>query len=187
MRLSVAGDDTREWGRLLVGFRGMRRLGWLGFLLLSGAVTGCDHVTKHVAATQLGAAGRTIVPGVLDLVRVGNTDTAFSLIGDLLPMHTRIQILTVLTCVFVVVLCAVVAVRWRRASVLERLAGALLLGGALGNTIDRLVRGHVIDWIHVHHWPAFNVADIALTVGVGLLLLESWTSKAARATGSATP
>jgi signal peptidase II len=163
----------------------MRRLGGLGFLLLSVAVTGCDHVTKHLAATALSATGRTIVPGVLDLVRVGNTDTAFSLIGDLLPVHTRIQLLTVVMCVFVVVLCAVVATRWRRARTLERVAGAVLLGGALGNTIDRLVRGHVIDWIHVHYWPVFNVADIALTVGVGLLLLESWTRKAAPATGRA--
>ena len=55
---------------------------------------------------------------------------------------------------------------------------ALILGGALGNVIDRLRHGYVIDFVHVHwqehYFPAFNVADAAITVGAGLLLLDAW-------------
>jgi signal peptidase II len=55
---------------------------------------------------------------------------------------------------------------------------ALILGGAVGNAVDRLLRGHVVDFIHVHwferwYFPAFNVADSAITVGAGLLILDS--------------
>jgi signal peptidase II len=57
-------------------------------------------------------------------------------------------------------------------------AFALIIGGALGNLIDRLVYGHVIDFIDVYyktwHWPTFNIADSAITVGAGLLLLDAW-------------
>jgi signal peptidase II len=55
---------------------------------------------------------------------------------------------------------------------------ALVLGGALGNVIDRIEHGYVVDFIHVHwdraYFPAFNVADAAITVGAGLLLLDAW-------------
>jgi signal peptidase II len=47
-----------------------------------------------------------------------------------------------------------------------------VLGGALGNMVDRIVRGYVVDFIHVKGWPIFNVADIAVVVGVGLMLLS---------------
>ena len=59
-------------------------------------------------------------------------------------------------------------------------AFALIIGGALGNLIDRLVYGHVIDCIDVYyktwHWPTFNIADSAITVGAGLLLLDAWVT-----------
>lgn len=58
------------------------------------------------------------------------------------------------------------------------LAFALIIGGALGNLIDRLAYGHVIDFIDVYyntwHWPTFNIADSAITIGAGLLLLDAW-------------
>lgn len=60
------------------------------------------------------------------------------------------------------------------------LAFALIIGGALGNLIDRLVYGHVIDFIDVYyktwHWPTFNIADSAITLGAGLLLLDAWAA-----------
>ncbi|MEN8108378.1 MAG: signal peptidase II [Pseudomonadota bacterium] len=70
------------------------------------------------------------------------------------------------------------------------LAFSLILGGAIGNLIDRLVYGHVIDFIDVYfqswHWPTFNIADSAITIGAGLLLLDAWlthrhSQKASRA------
>ena len=63
---------------------------------------------------------------------------------------------------------------------LEAIGWALVLGGAIGNLIDRLLFGYVIDFLDVYyqnwHWPAFNVADSAITVGVGLLLLDAMRS-----------
>ena len=63
----------------------------------------------------------------------------------------------------------------------EAAAWALVLGGALGNLIDRILYGYVIDFLDVYygewHWPAFNVADSAITVGVGMLLLDSFRAR----------
>jgi len=85
------------------------------------------------------------------------------------------------------VLAFVVAVLWQRsptgmaASRLSRLGLSLVLGGALGNFYDRLVRGSVTDFLDFHiasyHWYAFNAADSALTVGVGLILLDLLRSR----------
>jgi signal peptidase II len=72
---------------------------------------------------------------------------------------------------------AAVAASWKAAS--ERLAWALVLSGALGNGLDRLLCGPVIDFVDLHHWPVFDVADIAVSVGIGLLLLTklSWIAQ----------
>lgn len=63
---------------------------------------------------------------------------------------------------------------------LERAAFGLILGGALGNAADRLLRGAVVDWIDVHwgayHWPAFNAADVGISAGVAVLVLDAWRS-----------
>lgn len=71
---------------------------------------------------------------------------------------------------------------------IEAAAWALILGGALGNLIDRILFGYVIDFIDVYygdwHWPAFNIADSAITIGVGLLLIDSLRKRDARAPAS---
>jgi signal peptidase II len=61
----------------------------------------------------------------------------------------------------------------------------LILGGALGNTSDRVIRGYVVDFIHVPHWPVFNFADVWVTVGVALVLWSrlGWTGPAPRRDG----
>jgi len=67
----------------------------------------------------------------------------------------------------------------RTASSTSRLAVALVAGGALGNLVDRLRFSYVVDFIHVRYWPVFNVADIAIVAGAGLLLIASFASRAA--------
>ena len=57
---------------------------------------------------------------------------------------------------------------------IEGLGYATALAGAIGNHGDRLFRGHVVDWIHVHHWPVFNVADACLVAGMALIVLAQW-------------
>jgi signal peptidase II len=152
----------------------MRRLNGILFLLLLVGVVGCDHATKRLAAAELANRGPvSLVPGVLDLRYVTNTDTAFSVLGGLLSAETRFYVLLISMGIATLAIALWVGQRWRSAMRMERVAGALLLGGALGNLLDRLLRGHVIDFIHISYWPVFNVADIALCIGAGLLLLAA--------------
>ena len=92
-----------------------------------------------------------------------------------------------------VLLIAAVSLHWWRRRVdgqlgrLEPLAYTLILAGALGNVADRVVRGYVVDFIHLHHWPIFNVADVAIVVGAALLAwsLREQLSDRASPTGPA--
>jgi signal peptidase II len=151
----------------------MRR--WTGSLLLILAlvgVVGCDHTSKQLVARHLGETqGLDLIAGVLELRRVENTDTAFNLLGGLLDPSGRRALILCLQGVAIATILGWVVRRWRGSRTVERVAVALVLGGALGNFSDRLIRGSVIDFIHVPYWPVFNVADIALCVGIGLFLL----------------
>lgn len=78
-----------------------------------------------------------------------------------------------------------VVIRWwqrRRASALEQVAYALLVGGAVGNLLDRFLRGYVVDFIHVWRWSVFNVADIAVVAGA--LLLAALSQRSATTAGA---
>jgi signal peptidase II len=146
-----------------------RAMGWL-LILFTLALVGCDHATKAVAQTALGRRGPVaILPGLLDLHYAENRDTAFSLTRVL---HFQGKG-AVLAAAAVVGLCAVIFAWWRRrrASTAEQAAYALLLAGALGNALDRLRRGYVVDFIEIRHWPIFNVADIAVVAGAVLLAI----------------
>ncbi len=150
----------------------MRNLGRLAFVGLVLGVTGCDHATKHwiLSRVQEGQSWN-VMSGVLEIRNTFNTDTAFSLLGAFIPLHARLALLRAGAWIGVAALLLFTVARWKRFVVFERVALALVLGGALGNAIDRLLRGHVIDFIYVHYWPVFNVADVAITAGVALLLL----------------
>lgn len=147
-----------------------RRFGWIGFFLLMTLVVGCDHGTKHLAASHL-AEPVEVVNGVLDLRLAQNTDTAFSLLGSVMETSTRRIVITLVAGLVTALAVGFVLARWRQLVSLERLAAALVVGGAIGNFSDRLLRGHVIDFIHVEHWPVFNVADIAISLGVVALVI----------------
>jgi len=135
------------------------------------ALVGCDHVTKLAAKAELEThAPRPLITSVLDLRYTENTDVAFNLLrwvsapvrGPLLLVFGVIAILAV----------AGVLLRWRGSEV-SRVALVFVLAGALGNYLDRAFRGYVIDFIHVPHWPVFNVADIWVTGGIALLLVAN--------------
>jgi signal peptidase II len=148
-----------------------RALGWL-LMLMTLALVGCDHATKAVAQSAL--AGRkpvALLPGVLDLRYAENHDTAFSLLRGI-EWPGKVVTLAVLSMLQI----AVVLFLWwrhRRASLVEQAGYALVIAGAIGNALDRFGRGFVIDFIHLHRWPVFNVADVAIVAG-GLLLLLSF-------------
>jgi signal peptidase II len=149
------------------------------------SLVGCDHATKAAAQDSL-LPGRviTLIRGWLDLRYTENFDTAFSLTRTWSGGSKAV----VLTLAAVVMCAAVVVVAWRRrnrAPTIERVALALVLAGAIGNTLDRASRGYVVDFIHIHHWPVFNAADVFIVVGAILLAWRSGTSGQAhrRSTG----
>ncbi|AEH10377.1 MULTISPECIES: signal peptidase II [Protofrankia] len=122
-----------------------------------------DVVTKIAAVASLSdRAPIELLPGVLDLRLTRNPGAAFSIAGGA-------------TVLFSIVALVVVVIIVRTARTLTSLSWAvvlgLLLGGALGNLSDRIfrapapLRGHVVDWIHLHNWPVFNIADSAIVIG----------------------
>ncbi|MBI4477857.1 MAG: signal peptidase II [Acidobacteria bacterium] len=116
----------------------------------------------------------TIVPGLVDLTHVQNTGAAFGLLNTAeFPFKT-----TILAVVAALALMGIAMYSARLAphQKIARAALALVLGGAVGNLIDRLRYGYVVDFVDVywreHHFWAFNVADAAISVGVVLMMLD---------------
>jgi signal peptidase II len=148
-----------------------RILHWLLGALLVGLV-GCDHATKIAAHATLGE-GRvvTVIPNVLDLRYAENRGTAFSLFD---AAHGR-GAMWLLVAVSMLAIIAIGVYWWRvrHHGAPTQLACALVVAGAIGNLADRAVRGFVVDFVHLHHWPIFNVADVAITIGVAMLLVVS--------------
>ncbi|MFH1139949.1 MAG: signal peptidase II [Pseudomonadota bacterium] len=153
---------------------------WLGVALWGGGTIVLDQLTKLAATEFLAPVGLVkIIPGFLNLAFVLNPGAAFGLFGGQ-PGGSRIIILTALAAAALgVVVLLLVGAKPR-----ERLfvAGlAMTAGGAVGNIIDRLRLGSVIDFVDVfvstYHWPTFNVADIGITVGAGLIVIHLWKQK----------
>ncbi|MBF0153296.1 MAG: signal peptidase II [Magnetococcales bacterium] len=131
-----------------------------------------DQVTKWIATQALGQGSVVILPGYLDLVIVHNVGAAFGLFTGL-PTTWRIGILAGVAIVAIVLMLHLLR---QAESYWSASALALVLGGALGNLMDRLRLGWVVDFVHVHwhdlSWPVFNLADSAITLGIGILLWE---------------
>jgi signal peptidase II len=123
-----------------------------------------DQVSKHTIGTSIQPGQvKTLVPGVLHLVYVRNTGVAFGVLGG------GGAIVYALEGVALVALIAYLAARPARTWLW--LPTGMLLGGAIGNLIDRVALGSVIDFIKLPDWPAFNVADMSITFGVIILVL----------------
>lgn len=148
------------------------------WLWLSVAVIALDQVAKFLVTTLLELYERVEVLPVLDFTLLHNTGAAFSMLagasGWQRPFFIGLGI---------VVSVLLVAWIWRspRGDKLLPFALALILGGALGNLIDRVRLGYVIDFIHVHwgaaYFPAFNVADSAITIGAVLLIIDAFRER----------
>jgi signal peptidase II len=143
----------------------------LPLALLVVGLVGCDHGTKLLAEHELrGQAPVAVVDRLVQLDYTENRDIGFSLLRTV-PEDVRLPLVLFATSAMVIAL-GVLAVRRRRA--VERIALGVVLAGALGNFLDRVVRGYVIDFVRVPHWPVFNVADVWIAIGVGLLLWFGW-------------
>ncbi len=135
--------------------------------MLSMAVLILDQSTKYFVRTGLTQFDIVHVLPVLNLVHVENVGSAFGLFKTL----GNAFFIAVAACASLFVSFLIVKDRDNRA------AFSLILGGAAGNLADRIMYGHVVDFLDLHageyHWPAFNVADSALTVGIFLILVQS--------------
>ena len=145
------------------------------YLAISLAVLFLDQWTKGVITRTMDVhQSRSVVSDFFDLTYVRNTGAAFGLFASVDSSLKAILLNTVAVAVFLIV--SVYALRSSHRSVRLQVGLALILGGAVGNLLDRVRFGYVVDFLDFavsgHHWPAFNVADSAICVGVGLLFLD---------------
>lgn len=138
-------------------------------LVLIGSVGAIDFATKCWALT-LPAGGVSLLP-FMDLRLSFNTGISFGLLAaEDVHGYVILIVVTLLVSVFFLGLA------WRATSGLERAGHGAIVGGALGNLLDRLPDGAVTDFVDLHmgawHFPTFNVADVAITLGVAMLLLS---------------
>jgi signal peptidase II len=144
-------------------------------IFVAAAVVILDQLTKAMVRPTLALHQSVeLIPGFLDLTRVHNTGAAFGMLNDIdFPLKTLVLSL--------VALLALAGVAWYASSVpltdrLARIGVAGVLGGAIGNLIDRAKDGYVLDFVDAYygtwHFWAFNVADAAITIGVIFMILD---------------
>ena len=144
------------------------------WFLVSAVIIVADQMTKAIVLGRFAPGERLEVTGFFSLVLAFNEGAAFSFLAGAGGWQTP------LLAAFAVAASIVVSVLLMRSPgrMLFCAGLALILGGALGNLIDRLRFGHVVDFLDFHaggwHWPAFNVADSAITIGAALLIMDGF-------------
>ena len=150
---------------------------WIWLLLVFSIVL-VDQYSKFLVVERLNLFDRFTLTSYLDLIRLHNSGAAFSLFASDSGWH-RWPLILVSAGV------GTILIGWliRNASsspALQNTAFAMIAGGAVGNLIDRLNQGYVVDFILFHigqwHFPAFNVADSCITIGLILFLIETYRS-----------
>ena len=152
--------------------RDLSRLKWLGLSLLALIL---DQLSKLVVVNSMQLYQSIPITSFFKLTYVRNTGAAFSFLSDAGGWQ---RWFFAGLAILISMIIAVWLTRLKQHETLLAVALSLVLGGAIGNLIDRLAYGYVIDFLDVYyqtwHWPAFNVADSAITLGVMLMLLESF-------------
>lgn len=154
----------------MVAFRGRASELWT-----AAAIVAVDQATKALVRARLPLhESVTVIPGFFDLTHVRNTGAAFGLLNTVDFAYK--PVVMVLVAVVALLAVGVYAFTLPPGQRLARWGLALILGGAIGNLIDRATAGFVVDFVDVYwrgiHFWAFNVADSAITVGVTLMLLD---------------
>jgi signal peptidase II len=151
---------------------------------IAAAILLLDQITKGVIKAHVSTWQTLIViPGFFNIVHAENPGMAFSLLADATGLWRNVLLiglsLAVAGFIALLLLRGGVAQHW-----LVRAGLALVLGGALGNLYDRAVHGTVTDFVEVyagtHYFPAFNVADSAISVGAAFLILDMWRTRERR-------
>ena len=154
----------------------------LKYLWLSLAIIIADQISKTLMVNWLDLYERVAVLPFFNLTLAHNTGAAFSFLAGAGGWQRWFFVL------LAVVISTVLVIWMKRLAAtarVEAISLALIIGGAIGNVIDRLIYGYVIDFLDVYvgtyHWPAFNIADSAICIGAILLIIDSFRKPAANA------
>lgn len=145
------------------------------WLWLALAVVVADQITKRLVARGIPQGGQiTIIPGFFNLVHTNNRGVAFGILAD--AHSTGVVWLLIAFSLAVMGLVAWLLTSDRIPGLSGQVGAALILGGAAGNVLDRLIRHSVVDfldfYVSTYHWPAFNLADSAIVIGGGLIVFS---------------
>lgn len=143
------------------------------YFIVAIVIIALDLITKNIAQLYLSDKSVSVIPGFFDLVLVWNTGAAFGILGQA-PEMIRKLILVGSSTVAALATTFYVLKKYSNLSWIEIISLSLIAGGAVGNLYDRLFIGAVRDfldfYISNHHWPAFNVADASITLGIGIFI-----------------
>jgi signal peptidase II len=154
------------------------KIKYLLLLAISGAVITIDQVVKMYVHTHFHLQEEMVVlPKFFNLTYLQNTGAAFGIFAELPPAYREVFFLVMPPIALLIIL--MLLRQYKEGDRAGIVALSLVFGGAIGNYIDRLRFHYVIDFLDFHideayHWPAFNVADMAIVVGVGLLMFLEW-------------
>jgi signal peptidase II len=143
---------------------------WLPFVILA-----LDQFTKELIRRTLELhESLVVIPGIVDFTHVRNTGAAFGILDDADFPYKTLVIAAIATAGLIGV--AMYSISLGRQQLMARIGLALIIGGAAGNLIDRVLVGYVVDFVDVYwrdyHFWAFNVADSAITIGVAVMILD---------------
>ncbi len=155
-----------------------KKIGMMPWLWVSAVIIALDLYTKHLASSMLVYATPVKVLPVFNLTLLHNPGAAFSFLGDADGWQRWLfSGIAIVVSGFLIVWLK----QLRNHQTWLAIALALILGGALGNLYDRLTLGYVVDFLHFHwnesYFPAFNIADSAITVGAGMLIIDAVFNK----------
>ena len=153
---------------------------WVLYFASVFFVFGFDQFTKRMVQSRLfEGESLTVIPHFFHVVSIRNTGIVFGLFQD--PDGWSHRLIFIILTIAAIVLILYYSYRRERECGLEFYPLSIILGGALGNLSDRILKGRVVDFLdfsfHRHHWPAFNVADSAIVIGVLFLLLIQFSAQ----------
>ncbi|WP_457621706.1 signal peptidase II [Persephonella sp.] len=146
------------------------------FLAVVFFIIAVDLLTKYIAVKYLSYSNITVIPGFFDLTLVWNKGAAFGILAEA-PETVRILILIVASSIAAILTMVYAFIKRSQLSGWEFYSLSLIAGGAIGNLYDRIFIGSVRDFIDIYikdyHWPAFNIADASISLGIaGFIFYE---------------
>ncbi|MBI4650493.1 signal peptidase II [Candidatus Desantisbacteria bacterium] len=137
--------------------------------LIAGIIVLIDQITKYyIKNNMFSGESIPIIPGIFHITYIQNSGGAFGMFQDKTAFFIIVSITAIILLIFFYFLGS--------NNLLVRTALAIILGGAIGNLIDRIMYQKVVDFFDLRIWPIFNVADIAICIGMGLLLLDMFNN-----------